>query len=149
MPYGYFVEVNPGDSPGHDLPGHGHIGGLPPGVNIPGHELPAPPPGMWPPPTGGAPIAPAPPNTPPGAIWPPPNLPSHALPGAPPGTSGQAPNVPSQGLPGASGGAPSQGLPSTKFWVVCGIPGVGWRYVCVDPSLVAGTPAPPAPAPKA
>jgi hypothetical protein len=39
-------------------------------------------------------------------------------------------------------------LPSGKFWVVAGIPGVGWRYVCVDPSLEAGMPLPPAPAPK-
>ena len=149
MPYGYFVEVNPGDRPDQDLPpGHGHIGGLPPGINIPGNELPAPPPGMWPPPMGGAPIAPAPPNTPPGAIWPPPNLPSHALPGAPPGTSGQVPNVPNQGLPSGGGGSINNGIPSSRFWIVCGIPGVGWRYVCVDPSLIAGTPA-PAPAPKA
>jgi hypothetical protein len=43
---------------------------------------------------------------------------------------------------------PDNTLPSQKFWVVCGIPGIGWRYVCVDPSLVAGMPLPPAPAPK-
>jgi hypothetical protein len=29
--------------------------------------------------------------------------------------------------------------------VVCGIPGVGWRYVCVDPSLQPGMPLPGAP----
>jgi hypothetical protein len=31
------------------------------------------------------------------------------------------------------------------YWVVCGIPGVGWRYVCVDPSLQPGMPLPPTP----
>jgi hypothetical protein len=31
---------------------------------------------------------------------------------------------------------------------VCGIPGVGWRYVAVDPSLSVGYPLPPTPEPK-
>jgi hypothetical protein len=39
-----------------------------------------------------------------------------------------------------------------KFWVVAGIPGHGWRYVCVDPSLrvdnTLPTPPPTEPAPK-
>jgi hypothetical protein len=52
--------------------------------------------------------------------------------------------------------------PSTVFYVVAGIPGVGWRYVTVDTSLIAGMPLPtpppggtidntlpPTPAPKA
>jgi hypothetical protein len=29
--------------------------------------------------------------------------------------------------------------------VVCGIPGLGWRYVCVDPSLTIGYPVNPQP----
>jgi hypothetical protein len=45
--------------------------------------------------------------------------------------------VPDQGLPPTSPGVPDHGLPGAqKFWVVAGIPGVGWRYVCVDPNAV-------------
>jgi hypothetical protein len=65
-----------------------------------------------------------------------------------------SPARPDQGLPPTagqlpSGGAhPDQGLPSKTFWVVCGIPGVGWRYVAVDPSLTVSPPIAPTPAPK-
>jgi len=136
MPFGFFVEVSPGDRPSNELPGGppAHIGGLPPGVNVPGNELPVPPPGVWPPPTASHPIVPiGPDNTlpvAPGTIWP--------SPGKPDRPSNELPGTPS---------TPDNTLPSSKFWVVAGIPGVGWRYVCVDPSLVVGTPLPPAPTP--
>jgi hypothetical protein len=105
---------------------------LPGAPGVPGH-LPSNPPGVWPPLTPSHPIQPAPPGTPPGAIWPSPGHPAHPIaPGGPP-------VAPDQGLP-RPGGSPDQGLPSNKFWVVAGIPGVGWRYVCVDPSL---RPTPP------
>jgi hypothetical protein len=29
----------------------------------------------------------------------------------------------------------AESLPDGEFWVVVGIPGVGWRYVCVDLNL--------------
>ena len=125
---------------------------------------------MWPPPTASHPIVPAPPGTPPGTIWPSPGVPSHPIGGAgggrpdqglpgqpdqglPPGQGGKPdqglPPAPDQGLPGGSGGRPSQGLPSNVFWVVAGIPGIGWRYVAVDPSLSIGhTPPQGMPAPK-
>jgi hypothetical protein len=59
-------------------------------------------------------------------IWPPPGR----------------PNRPDNSLPG-QGGRPDNSLPSQKFWIVCGIPGMGWRYVCVDPSLSVGNALPP------
>jgi hypothetical protein len=138
----------PGDQPGIDnsLPGmpvypdHG----LPPGGVI-DNELPKPPPGIWPPPSASHPIVPAPPGTPPGVIWPPigrppswgggwgsGNRPDNSLPESQPG--------PDNSLPG-SPAMPDQGLPHpTTYWVVVGIPGVGWRYTTVDPSL---QPTPP------
>jgi hypothetical protein len=99
-----------------------------------GVTLPEPPPGIWPPPSFTRPIAPIIDNTlpvQPGTIWPSPGR----------------PNRPDNTLPGQPGHIDNT-LPSGKFWVVAGIPGVGWRYVCVDPSLTPGTPLPPAPAPK-
>lgn len=160
-----------GGHPDQGLPGYGHPDqGLPdeqPGIDqglppFPEQGLPMPPSGTFPPPSVSHPIVPAPPGTPPGAIWPSPGNPPiwsggvHPRPphgpgrpdrpdqGLPPGQ----PDQPDQGLPGGSGGHPDQGLPSGTFWIVAGIPGVGWRYVCVDPSLVAGHPLPPAPEPK-
>ena len=39
---------------------------------------------------------------------------------------------------------PFDDAPKETFWVVAGIPGVGWRYIAVDPSLVVdGGPAKP------
>jgi hypothetical protein len=110
-----------------------------PGID---NELPTPPPGIWPPLTPSHPIQPAPPGTPPGAIWPPvggrperPVRPDQGLPGGP--------VRPDQGLP-VQPPAPDQGLPAPKvYWVVAGIPGVGWRYVAVDPAAI-----PPRPEPK-
>jgi hypothetical protein len=144
-------------------PGYGHdMGGsidnsLPPGTPPIGVNLPSPPPGIWPPPSFGRPIVPiGPDNTlpvQPGTIWPSPGRPPHAgnvLPGT--GHPGGGPMPGGEGpdntLPGGSGGRPDNTLPSGKFWVVAGIPGIGWRYVCVDPSLEVGMPLPPAPAPK-
>jgi hypothetical protein len=148
----------------HDLPEGGHepvdpgFGGGIGAPPDPGYDLPTPPPGVWPPPNATLPIVPAPPGTPPGAIWPPVGNPPIWSGGVIPPVhpSGGRPDRPDAGLP-VSPGHPDAGLPvppaSTKppsgtFWVVAGIPGVGWRYVCVDPSLTAGTPLPPAPAPK-
>jgi hypothetical protein len=104
---------------------------------VPGH-LPAPPP-TFPPLTPSHPIQPAPPGTPPGAIWPPVGHPSHPLP--------PVPGHPDQGLPPVAG-TPTPPIESKTYWLVCGIPGVGWRYVSIDPSLTVGTPLPPAPVPK-
>jgi hypothetical protein len=100
---------------------------------IPGN-LPSPPPGVWPPLSPSFPIQPAPPMVPPGAIWPPVYPPVVG--------GGPAPTPPPSPTP-----TPPIATPG-KFWIVAGIPGVGWRYVCVDPSLVAGHPLPPTPQPK-
>jgi hypothetical protein len=168
MPFvsGFLNIVSPGE-PDNSLPG-GSPGSpdnsLPGGPNYPSHGLPSPghpsqglpkpPPGVWPPPIATHPIVPARPGTPPGTIWPPVN-----------------PDRPNQGLPGGSGGSPDntlpeeqpepdntlpkppgypdQGLPGSQtYWVVAGIPGYGWRYIAVDPSLTIGYPLPPAPEPK-
>jgi hypothetical protein len=155
MPFGFFVEVE-----GPVDPGFGG-GGLPPhpshglpGVP-PGSTLPEPPPGIWPPPDFTRPIVPiGPDNTlpvQPGTIWPSPGRPARPDQGLPGGghISGQPipgqPARPDQGLPGQPA-RPDNSLPSGKFWVVAGIPGVGWRYVCVDPSLeVGGGPMPGGP----
>jgi hypothetical protein len=141
-------------------PGWGVGGGrpdnsLPPGFPPIGDTLPEPPPGVWPPLTPSAPIQPAHPiaghPVPPGTIWPPvhPPHPDQGLPGGrPPHVSGgPAPGGgrPDNTLPGGPV-RPDQGLPSNTFWIVAGIPGVGWRYVCVDPSLTVGYPLPSVPA---
>jgi hypothetical protein len=157
MPFGYFVEVEGPVDPGFG----GGIGGMRPGNALPTPpvipgNLPEMPPGVWPPLTPSVPIGPAHPigghPIPPGTIWPPVWVnaprPGHDLPTPParPGT----PLPPTPGHPGGGPIPPSGETkpPSGTFWVVCGIPGVGWRYVCVDPSLEVGTPLPPAPAPK-
>jgi hypothetical protein len=119
--------------------------GLPPAVpGFPDNTLPEPPPGVWPPPVVSHPIQPAPPHTPPGTIWPPANpaRPDQGLPKPPPSVDNKPPGV------------------NTKFWIVAGIPGYGWKYVCIDTSLVVdnspitppavpGQGLPPTPAPKA
>jgi len=117
------------------------------------NELPRPPPGVFPPPVAAHPIVPAPPGTPPGTIWPPvnPDRPNQGLPGGSggrpdQGLPGSQPGVDNT-LPGGSGARPDQGLPGDKtFWVVVWIPGYGWKYVCVEPSLQinAGPARPPA-----
>lgn len=172
MPYVKgFLNIVAGGQPDNELPGNqpGIDNSLPSlGVGI-DNTLPAPPPGVWPPPTLGNPIVPVPPiaNVPPGTIWPSPgapNRPDNTLPGGrparPDNTLPNAPARPDNTLPG-TGGQPDNSLPSGTFWVVAGIPGMGWRYIAVDPSLTvghplpnptpptAGTPIPPAPQPKA
>jgi hypothetical protein len=146
MPYvSGFLRVRERGHPDNELPGH--EGPVDPGYGIdlehPDQGLPSPPPGVWPPPTASHPIAPLPPgsSTPPGTIWPSPGHPAHPIaPGGPPPT-------PDQGLPQPPA-HPDQGLPSQKFWVVAGIPGYGWRYICVDPSLSVSHPIAPPPAPQ-
>ena len=144
-------------APDQGLPGEPPVPdqGLP-GMEYPDQGLPTPPPGIWPPPTISHPIVPAPPGTPPGAIWPPlrptpwPPRPDQGLPpagtgGLPPGS----PGAPDQTLPGNLPG-PSHpiALPPDKFWIVAGIPGYGWTYVCVQPQPAHPIyPAPPAPDP--
>lgn len=133
---GYLNVESRGEFEGPVDPGFG-VGGdsidnsLPSGVPPIGSTLPEPPPGIWPPPNWYRPIQPLPPDStvPPGTIWPPPGRPDR----------------PDNSLP--SGGRPDNTLPSGKFWIVAGIPGVGWRYVCVDPSLTPGMPLPPTPTP--
>src|SRR5580765_395419 len=114
------------------------------------NSLPMPPPGVWPPLTPSHPIQPAPPGTPPGVIWPPiygGGHPDQGLPTPPvrpdQGLPGSQPH-PDQGLPGSQP-HPDHGLPSKTYWVVVGIPGVGWRYVAVDPTLTVGYPLPSPP----
>ena len=161
------VETASPGSPDNTLPGGGQIdNSLPPGFPPIGSTLPEQPPGVWPPITGWAPIQPAPPGVPPGSIWPPigrPVDPGYGRPGVgaghPDAGLPPAPARPAQPLPPSPGhpsggplpspGHPDAGLPSKTFYVVCGIPGVGWRYVAVDPSLSVGYPLPPAPEPKA
>jgi hypothetical protein len=63
------------------------------------------------------------PEPPPG-IWPGPT-PSHPIVPVPP----DAPDEPGTIWP------PAPGNSTGKFWVVAGIPGHGWRYVCIDISL--------------
>jgi hypothetical protein len=141
--------IEGGGRPDQGLPGLPPLGG-----HRPDQGLPKPPPGVWPPLTPSHPIQPAPPGTPPGTIWPPvngrPTDPDYGIDEG--GRPGQglppSPGRPDQGLPPAPA-RPDQGLPKPQvFWIVAGIPGVGWRYVCVDPALVVGHPLPPHPQPK-
>jgi hypothetical protein len=160
-----FLRVRRGGHPDQGLPGvegpvdpgygieEGHpdqgLPGLPP---YPDQGLPTPPAGVWPPLTPSHPIQPAPPGTPPGTIWPPvwPVDPGYGVgserpdQGLPP-----APGAPDQGLPQPGRPVhPDQGLPRPQvYYIVAGIPGVGWRYVAVDPTLRPSHPiAPGAPA---
>ena len=151
MPLAYIKILRRGEGhPDNELPGM--EGPTDPGYGmeeggIPGH-LPAPPP-TWPPLSASHPIQPAP-GVPPGTIWPSPGRPARPDQGLPSGghPSGQPVpgGRPDQSLPGQPA-RPDNTLPSGTFWVVAGIPGVGWRYICVDPSLSAGTPLPPEPTP--
>ena len=144
MPYvSGFLRVRHPGQPDNELPeGEGPVdpgygidmgephpdNGLPPiGPAYPNNGLPKPPP-VFPPPTPSHPIVIAPPGTPPGTIWPSPGRPDNSLPSTP--------------------GAPDNTLPSQTFWVVAGIPGLGWRYIAVDPSLEVGGGPAPTPEPK-
>lgn len=135
--------VDPGY--GVEAEGPGIDNSLPPGMPaIPGN-LPTPPPGVWPPPSAGNPIVPTHPIAQPR----PPHASGQPVPGGRPDQglpdSGAHPD---QGLPVQPGTIwpPTEGAPSSTFWVVAGIPGVGWRYVCVDPSLGADNTLPSRPA---
>jgi hypothetical protein len=135
--FGHLREVSGPVDPGFGQPG----GPVDPGYGIgvgghPGHDLPEPPPGIWPPLTASNPIAPVPPEAstkpPPGAIWPPPGRPVH----------------PDAGLPGGSGGVVTPPIASATYWMIAYCPSLGWRYVTVDPSLDVGYPLPPAAQPR-
>jgi hypothetical protein len=157
--YGHLREVGGPVDPGFGQPG----GPTDPGYGVgegarPGHDLPnAPvipgnlpvPPGVWPPLTPSAPVQPAHPiaghPVPPGAIWPP----VWAGGVLPPHVSGQP--LPDPGHPSGQPVPPDAGTKPpepTTYWVICGIPGVGWRYAAIDPSLVVGYPLPPTAEPK-
>lgn len=97
------------DHPDNELPENGNEvpdQGLPVLPEIPDQGLPDPPPGVWPGPSPSHPIVPVPPGD-----------------ETPPGTIWPSP------------GTPEHPIASQKLWIIAGIPGVGWRYVCVDPSL--------------
>ncbi len=165
-----YLNVTERGHPGHDLPGGGQEPvdpGFGQGHPLPpmGGTLPEPPPGVWPPPSMGAPIVPVDPGfgggipVPPGTIWPPVGRPPHidagpADPaGRPPQVGGgpaQPPGRPPQvgGGPATPPGLPGHALPSRVFWMLCYTPTLGWKFVAVDPSLSVGMPLPPAPAPK-
>jgi hypothetical protein len=91
---------------------------LPPLPNVPDNELPPGPPGIWPPLN--------------------PNVPTHPI----------APTDPIQPPPGAIWPPISGGGGGKKYVVIAGIPGVGWRYVVVDPNAVWPRPPTVAPQPK-
>jgi len=116
MPYvrGFLRIVSRGDRPGR------------PGFGTPEHPIGPEAPEEGYPPDEGLPSEPDELPDPPPGIWPPLNV-SHPIAPVPPNIT---PPVP----PGSIW-PPVDGAPSGKFWVVAGIPGVGWRYICVDPSL--------------
>jgi hypothetical protein len=138
MPYvsGFLRVREGGGNIDNTLPGH--EGSVDPGYGIDlGHgidnSLPEPPPGIWPPPSHSRPVVPIIDNTlpvQPGTIWPSPGKPARPDNTLPTPPSGQPPR-------------PDHTLPSQKYWIVCGIPGIGWRYVCIDPSLSVGNALPP------
>jgi hypothetical protein len=111
----------------------------PPTIWPPGeinNDLPLPPPVVWPPIPG------SPDNTlpPPVGVWPPaPIFPANPIAGVPPGTVW--PPLP---MPPHVGGGP---VVHEKLIVIVWVPGVGYRWVVVDPNAhiehpVAGTPQP-------
>lgn len=145
-----FLHVRSGNRPDHELPeGEGPVDpGYGVGIEQPDQGLPAPPPGVWPPPVPQHPIAIAPPGTPPGTVWPPPN-PSHPISGGG-GGSMPAPGTPTHPIAGQPG-QPSHPIASNVYWMLVYTPGFGWKYVAVDPSLQINVgpaePAPPTPMP--
>lgn len=118
---GFGQGAAPGD-PGYGHPEGGHPGNELPGGGYPSHGLP-----------GGGDIDNSLPMPPPG-IWPPPSF-NHPWAPIPPDASTKPP-------PGAVWPPLGQDLPDGQFWVVAGIPGVGWRYVAVDLTLQAGNELP-------
>jgi len=141
-----FLRIRGGGHADNELP-EGEEGvdpgyGIEAGGGTINNDLPRPPPGVFPPPVAAHPIVPAPPGTPPGTIWPPvnPDRPNQGLPGSSGGRPdnslpGSQPGVDNT-LPGGGGGRPDNALPgSTTYWVVVWIPGYGYKYVTVDPTL--------------
>jgi hypothetical protein len=157
-----YLRVRESGHPDHELPeGEGPVD---PGYGIgeglrPGHDLPVPvpPPGIWPPPSLGNPIAPVHPDNTlpvqPGTIWPPPgrpNRPDNSLPGGgpiDPGYGQGGGERPDNSLP-SGGNRPDNSLPSQTFWMLCYCPTLGWKYIAVDPSLSIGGGPAPTPEPK-
>jgi hypothetical protein len=138
-----YLRVRSGAHPDHELP----PGEVPvdPGWGVelpigPDQGLPAPPPGIWPPPSPSHPIIIAPPGTPPGVIWPPigtpPVWPSHPISGV--GEPSHPIQPPSPGTP-THPIAPAPGFPSHPiegvYWCIVWIPGVGYRYTTIAPGL--------------
>jgi hypothetical protein len=167
------LPVHPGH-PDHDLPEHerpvdpdygvdaGHpehpdveppAGVWPPVPGRPDLPIVLPPPVIWPRPPGPPPVVWPPkidnslPSPPPG-LWPPPGSPDNSL----PPTAGQLPIFPD--TPGEPGTIwpplPSNDLPESgkNYLVICWIPGVGYRWVVVDPALIVTHPIAPTPQPK-
>jgi hypothetical protein len=144
-----FLRVRSGGHPDQGLPeGEGPVDpGYDIGIERPDQGLPPPPPGIWPPPVPAHPIVPIPPGgstPPPGTIWPSPGHPAHPIAGNPPRPDQGLPTPPAPGQPPR----PDQGLPPTgmdphpshpiatgTYWCLVYLPGFGWKYVVVDPSL--------------
>ena len=149
MSGGYPGNELPGDQPGID----NSLPGMQPGVD---NSLPKPPPGVWPPPVPTHPIVPVPPGStaPPGTIWPSPGHPAHPIaPGGAPPTAthpiapGGSPPRPDQTLPPTGMDPhPSHPIASGTYWCLVYLPGFGWKYVVIDPSLEINA-EPPAPQP--
>lgn len=151
-----------GNYPDNSLPGSDG-GPVDPGWGISADRpsnpivLPPAPPGIWPPPTVGNPIAPIIDNTlpvAPGTIWPSPGRPPHVDAGLPPvpGHPGGGPmpggERPDHSLPGGEGGEIHNPIVERTYWMLCYCPSLGWRYVSVNPSLRPGMPLPPHAEPK-
>lgn len=94
--------------PGHGLPWPERP--VDPGYGVEGPEVEPPeepPPGVWPGPSPEHPIVPVPPGD-----------------ETPPGTIWPSP------------GTPEHPIHSQKLWLIAYVPGYGYKYICVDPSLM-------------
>jgi hypothetical protein len=127
------------------------VGGNYPSNELPGDQpgidnslpIPPPPPGIWPPPVPAHPIVPIPPGgstPPPGTIWPSPGHPAHPI--APGGSPRPDQTLPPTGMDPH----PSHPIASGTYWCLVYLPGFGWKYVVIDPSLHVDV-SPPAPQP--
>jgi hypothetical protein len=132
--------------------------GLPPEVGVwppipgrPDHPIVLPPPVITPKPPGGKPPVVWPPQIdnslpePPPGIWPPPGAPDNSLPPTP----GQLPVFPdSPGEPGTIW-PPLPVMPDEgNLLVIVWVPGVGYRWAVVDPTLKPDQGLPPTAQPK-
>ena len=151
-----------GNYPDNSLPDGGQ-GAVDPGWGVSGDRpsnpivLPPAPPGIWPPPTVGNPIAPIIDNTlpvAPGTIWPSPGRPPHVDAGLPPssGHPGGGPmpggERPDNTLPGGQGGEITNPIQPRTFWMLCIARVLGGSYVSVDPSLRPDQGLPPSAQPR-